>query len=152
MAATPDAPKAPFAVEWREAFCIGIEVLDREHRQLFALAMALNRDTVHQTVEQLLDYVVTHFSHEQEIMEANGYPAFESHLRLHEAFANQMADFLISADDWTEDRVQELRRFLNKWLISHILTHDMRFGKWLATRNQAAPGAAKTGLVARLFR
>lgn len=152
MTPTPDTPRTPFAVEWREAFCIGIDVLDREHRQLFALAMALNLDTVHQTVEHLLDYVVTHFSHEQEIMENAGYPAFEQHLRLHEAFAYQMADFLMGSDDWTEERVQALRRFLNKWLISHILTHDMRFGKWLAARKQAAgAGTPKSGLFARLF-
>jgi len=35
--------------------------------------------------------------------------------------------------------VQELRRFLNKWLVGHIMTHDLRFGKWYAEHaNQPA--------------
>lgn len=153
MAPTPLAPKTAFVVEWREGFCIGIDQLDSEHRHLFALVMALNLGTVEQTVEQLLDYVVTHFSREQEAMEKSGYPAFEQHLTLHEAFASQIADFLMGSDGWTEARVQELRRFLNKWLISHIMTHDIRFGKWFAAHNRptADAGAAHTGLVCRLF-
>jgi hemerythrin len=69
-------------------------------------------------------------------MDRSGYPALEQHLRLHEEFAAKIADFLVTGDDWTEERVQELRRFLNKWLIAHIMTHDMRFGKWLANRNK----------------
>lgn len=147
--------KAPFAVEWREGFCIGIDQLDREHRHLFSLVMMLNLGTVEQTVEQLLDYVVTHFSNEQEAMEKSGYPAFDAHLKQHEEFASQIADFLMGSDGWTEERVQDLRRFLNKWLIGHIMTHDMRFGKWLAAKNRPAPDAAadsgRTGLVGRLF-
>jgi len=59
------------------------------------------------------------------------------------------------ADEWTEERVQDLRRFLNKWLISHIMTHDMRFGKWFAAHHQSASDAdadsGRTGLVSRLF-
>lgn len=153
MPSTPPAHTPAFAVEWREGFCIGIDALDREHRQLFSLVMRLNLETVEQTVEQLLDYVVTHFTHEQEAMEASGYPAFEQHLQLHEAFAAQMADFLVSSDSWTEERVQNLRRFLNRWLIGHILTHDMRFGKWLAAKNQppVAPDKPRTSLIGRLF-
>jgi len=155
MTAAHPVHKAPFAVEWREGFRIGIDQLDREHRHLFSLVLALNLGTVGQTVEQLLDYVVTHFSHEQEAMESSGYPALEQHLRLHEEFASRIADFLMPADEWTAERVQDLRRFLNKWLISHIMTHDMRFGKWFAAHHQPESdtdaGSGHTGLVSRLF-
>jgi hemerythrin len=133
----PEPSKKPFAVEWREGFSIGIAQLDHEHRHLFSLVLALNLNSVEPTVEKLLDYVVTHFSHEQDAMDRSGYPALEQHLRLHEEFAAKIADFLVMGDGWTEERVQELRRFLNKWLIAHIMTHDMRFGKWLATQNKS---------------
>lgn len=148
--------KTPFVIEWRDGFKVGIDQVDQEHRHLFTLVKALNLASVDQTVEELLDYVVTHFSNEQELMESSGYPAFEQHLKLHEEFGAQVADFLGSQGAWTEDRVQELRRFLNKWLIGHIMTHDLRFGKWRA--NQRAPSAPvvpavvpPTGFFARLF-
>ena len=56
--------------------------------------------------------------------------------------------------------MQELRRFLNRWLIGHILTHDLRFGKWYGELNdkRAAPvptlstaQAQSKGFWARLF-
>jgi hemerythrin len=151
-----ESKKAPYVIEWRDGFKIGVAQVDQEHRHLFTLVRALNLDSVDQTVEELLDYVVTHFSNEQELMEKSGYPAFEQHLRLHEEFAAQVADFLGSGVEWSEDRVQELRRFLNKWLIGHIMTHDLRFGKWQASHSavaqpvvQATP--ALRGFFARLF-
>jgi hemerythrin len=148
--------RAPFVIEWRDGFKIGIAQVDQEHRHLFTLVRALNLESVDHTVDELLDYVVTHFSNEQAMMEKSGYPAFEQHLKLHEEFASQVADFLGNGQAWNEDRIQELRRFLNKWLIGHIMTHDLRFGKWLESRPApSAPVAPVTprpaGFFARLF-
>jgi hemerythrin len=159
MTEVAEIKKAPYVIEWRDGFKIGVAQVDQEHRHLFTLVRALNLASVDQTVEELLDYVVTHFSNEQDMMEKSGYPAFEQHLKLHEEFAAQVADFLGNGDAWTEDRVQDLRRFLNKWLIGHIMTHDLRFGKWHSSHaGQAAIRSpdvrttpASVGFFARLF-
>jgi len=156
MAAEMTLKKAPFVIEWRDGFKIGIAQVDQEHRHLFTLVRALNIDSVDDTVNELLDYVVTHFSNEQEMMEKSGYPAFEQHLKLHEEFASHVADFLGNGQAWTEERVQELRKFLNKWLIGHIMTHDLRFGKWLASKPVATAPVVQSvkkpvGFFARLF-
>lgn len=157
MTAEATPTRAPFVIEWRDAFKIGIDQVDQEHRQLFTLVRALNLQSVNHTVDELLNYVVTHFSNEQAMMEKSGYPAFDQHLKLHEEFAAQVAEFLGNDQAWTEERVQELRKFLNKWLIGHIMTHDLRFGKWLTSQpatgapvvHQAAPKPG--GFFARLF-
>ena len=143
--------KRPFVIEWRQGFKVNIEQVDAEHQHLFMLVKALNLNSVEQTVEELLDYVVVHFSNEQALMEESGYPAFEQHLKLHEEFAGHVADFLASGDDWTEERIQELRRFLNKWLVGHIMTHDLRFGKWYGEHvgTEKAPQVRHTSLAAK---
>ncbi len=152
-----ESKRAPFVVEWRDGFKINIPQVDYEHRHLFALVKALNLGSIEKTLEELLGYVATHFTSEQALMEDSGYPAFEEHLRLHEAFSAFVGEFLGAGDSWNEDRVQELRRFLNKWLIGHILTHDMRFGNWHsrhhghAARPVQEPQAAHRGLIARMF-
>ena len=156
MTAATETKKTPYVVEWRDGFKVGVAQVDQEHRHLFTLVRALNLASVDQTVDELLDYVVTHFTNEQELMEKSGYPAFEQHLKLHEEFASQVADFLGSESVWTEDRVQELRRFLNKWLIGHIMTHDLRFGKWYGSRDTTVSPVSHTpvkrsGFLARLF-
>ncbi|MBV5299531.1 MAG: hemerythrin family protein [Rhodoferax sp.] len=159
MTSDPQDKRAPFVVEWRDGFKIGIAQVDQEHRHLFTLVRALNLGTVDATVEELLQYVVTHFTNEQNLMEKSGYPAFEQHLKLHEEFGATVAEFLGSGDEWSEDRVQELRRFLNRWLIGHIMTHDLRFGTWHAAHGikTAAPVVSieakkQPGFFARLFR
>ena len=156
MAEEQTGKRAPYVIEWRDGFKVNIPQVDDEHRRLFELIRALNLNTVDQTMEELLSYVVTHFSNEQALMEKSGYPAFESHLKLHEDFGTHVADFLGSGDEWSEERVQELRRFLNKWLIGHIMTHDLRFGKWFGEHHGAnvprveAP-TEKRGFLARLL-
>ena len=154
--AIEEVRKAPFVIEWRDGFKISIAQVDDEHRRLFQLVKALDLDTVDQTLEELLEYVVTHFTNEQALMERSGYPAFEHHLKLHEEFGNHVADFLGSGDAWTDERVQELRRFLNKWLIGHIMTHDLRFGKWYAENGHRSAGLVQAaperrGFFARLL-
>lgn len=134
-----DEHKSHFVIEWRKGFSVNIPQVDDEHQHLFNLVKALDLASVEQTVEELLDYVVVHFTNEQALMEKTGYPAFEQHLKLHEEFASHVADFLGNGDAWSEERVQELRRFLNKWLIGHIMTHDLRFGKWYAEHVTEAP-------------
>lgn len=154
--AVEEGRKAPFVIEWRDGFKINIAQVDEEHRRLFALVKALDLRTVDHILEDLLEYVVTHFTNEQALMERSGYPAFEQHLKLHEEFGNHVADFLGGGEAWTEDRVQELRRFLNKWLIGHIMTHDLRFGKWFAENGTRGVGHVRAtpeqrGFFARLF-
>lgn len=157
MAAEQEGKRTPFVVEWRECFKINIPQIDYEHRHLFALVKALSLQSVDRTLEELLDYVVRHFTNEQALMEESGYPAFEEHLKLHEAFSTFVGAFLASGDTWSEDRIQELRRFLNKWLIGHIMTHDMRFGNWhFRHRGSKASAVQDTqvlqrGLLSRMF-
>lgn len=73
--AVEDGKRAPFVIEWRDGFKINIDQVDDEHRRLFQLVKALDLDTVEQTLEELLEYVVTHFTNEQALMERSGYPA-----------------------------------------------------------------------------
>ena len=160
MSVEIEQPK-PFVIEWRDGFKVNIAQVDQEHQHLFALIKALDLQSAEKTVEDLLDYVVTHFSNEQDLMEKSSYPAFDQHMKLHEEFGAQVADFLGDGEQWSDERIRELRRFLNKWLIGHIMTHDMRFGKWHAQHSvqtvapvvQApilSPKEAK-GFFARLF-
>ena len=151
-----EGTKAPFVIDLRDGFKTDIAQVDGEHRRLFHLVKTLDLRTVEQTLEELLEYVVTHFANEQALMERSGYPAFDHHLKLHEEFGNHVADFLGGGEAWTDDRVQALRRFLDKWLIGHIMTHDLRFGKWYAENGHRSASRVRVapeqrGFLARLF-
>lgn len=128
-----------FVITWRDAFKINLPEIDNEHKHLFSLVARLELANIGPTIDELLTYVVTHFSHEQQLMETSGYPAFDEHLKLHEQFSGAVADFLGAGDEWTAERVEDLRKFLNRWLIGHIMTHDLRFGNWYRDHHDEAP-------------
>src|SRR6266568_3885269 len=67
---------AGFVVEWRDGFKIGVDQIDAEHRHLFTLVKSVSINNVQDTLGELLDYVVTHFTHEQDLMETSGFPDF----------------------------------------------------------------------------
>jgi hemerythrin len=139
-------PHHAFVVEWREGFKTGVAAIDDEHQHLFTLVKRLELENVKATLDELLEYVVSHFTNEQALMENTGYPGFEAHLALHEQLSAQVAEFLGTSEEWTDDRVQELRRFLNKWLVGHILTHDLRFAKWYVEYGTKQPPRGRASL------
>ena len=127
---TPTTSHDMYVVQWREGFRVGIDQVDAQHRQLFTLVKELNLDSIESTMDAVLNYVVEHFGTEQELMEQSHYPDYSTHLKLHEEFAASVADFLGSGEAWSEQRLMNLRKFLNKWLIRHIMVQDLRFGRW----------------------
>jgi hemerythrin len=135
--ATEQGGQGSFVIEWREGFRTGIAEVDAEHQQLFALVKRLAPHSVKSVLGELVEYVVTHFTHEEALMQASGYPGLQQHIELHEVLAAQVSGFLLTGTNWSDARVRELRSFLNKWLVGHILTHDLPFGRWYHTRSQA---------------
>ena len=149
-----------YIVKWRDGFKVGLDRVDSQHKQLFHLVMSLHIDSIESTLDALLDYVVEHFGTEQELMEQSGYPDYSTHLKSHEEFAESVADFLGSGETWSETRLARLRRFLNKWLIRHIMVQDLRFGRWYqqnANKQQtitvdSSAQTEKVGWLSRLLR
>jgi hemerythrin len=154
--ATDPGSHGCFVVEWREGFRTGIDEIDAEHRQLFAMVKRLDASNVKAMMNDVVEYVVTHFTHEEALMERSGYPGLQRHVEMHEGLATRVSEFLVGGAAWSEHRVQELRTFLNKWLVGHILTHDLHFGRWYhakgpTTQPLPLPEDPGSSLFGRLF-
>ena len=138
MADDIQSKSRPFVSEWRNALEIGDKQIDTEHRKLFTLVKDLEHGRVEQTVSALKDYAVTHFTNEQAMMRRQNYPNLEAHIEMHETFKRSVNSICEENAPWTEERVLDLKRFLNKWLRGHIGTHDQRFGEWMRTHQPIA--------------
>jgi hemerythrin len=127
----------PFA-EWSDEFSIGVEEIDREHKQLFALLNALH-DTVdagcaHEKIKMALDdlrrYGTYHFSHEEELFLSTDYPNAERHRGQHRALAitvNEICeDFELGGSAALPRQVLD---FLKNWLLDHFMGPDRTFGR-----------------------
>jgi hemerythrin len=81
-------------------------------------------------VEQLFEYLTTHFSREERLMVDVGFPELETHREAHrqmqEEFYGLMSAMLESGPDLRLD-VSEIREVF----LAHIVTHDEIFAEWL---------------------
>jgi len=122
---------------------IGIETIDDEHRNLFALLSKAHGllDTDYRSdhyqelksiLEELDQYAEQHFSHEEEYMMKIRDPELIRQRTQHDFFREKIREYeFVNIDDEEEQQrvLGELVRFLAKWLYRHILSSDIMIGK-----------------------
>ena len=124
-------------VEWREEYNTGIDEVDSQHKHLFFLVKYLGLETIDETLNELADYVFAHFSAEQKLMEEGDYSELDHHREIHDGFVITVAECIASDHAWDDDRIHELREYLNAWLIEHIMVEDQNFGRWYKNYKQS---------------
>lgn len=136
------------------SYQVGIEQVDREHRQLFEIAVRMHaglgegnvaaQASAQAAIAELLDHVETHFASEEALMKAADYPYLETHRALHRHLLLQVRDMELRAAAGERYLPAELNYFIHKWLIDHIVTNDRMFGDFVASRgcNRAEFAAA----------
>lgn len=121
---------------------IGITEIDEEHRRLFAMInegmQLLGEDdkTVCAAVNKLLrsleEYAATHFAHEEAYMQSIGDPELKRQKREHAQFASYIEKSLAEeiGQEKAAEKLEDLLKFLARWLYRHILSSDMMIGQY----------------------
>lgn len=127
--------------EFKEEFLTGIEQIDREHRRLFEIAQELYElkreefipdkyDNIRHILEQLRDYTLTHFEHEEEYMRSIGYKKMFTQITQHNALKETIGGWDLDAIDENQDEaIDEMLHLVAEWLVNHILNEDKLIGK-----------------------
>lgn len=129
--------------EFTQDCVTGIDTIDDEHRNLFALlskaynlaSMDYHSDyyqEVKNILEELDDYAETHFTHEEAYMTQLRDPELIRQRSQHAFFRDKIREYeFVNIDDEVEQQrvLTELVRFLAKWLYRHILSSDIMIGK-----------------------
>ena len=127
--------------EFKEEFLTGIELIDREHRRLFEIANELYElkceefipdkyDNIRHILEELRDYTLTHFEHEEEYMKSIGYKRMFTQLTHHNALRETINNWDLDAIDENQDEtIEEMLGLITDWLVNHILSQDKLIGK-----------------------
>ncbi|UCV16010.1 bacteriohemerythrin [Quatrionicoccus australiensis] len=120
---------------WNESFVTGEPVVDAEHQGLVSLVNWLIEhqttstpaEEIDKVLVQLVDYAVTHFQHEEELMQSSGCdPRFaEIHHNVHADFGRQV----VKMREMPAGDQEFLLRFLSSWLAHHILGMDQSMAR-----------------------
>jgi len=120
-------------MEWSDRLSVGVAQFDDEHKRLIVLINDLfdavqagrGRDALGRTLDELIDYTKTHFSHEEHLLKKFADPNFEAHKKEHEALAKQVVDIQRKYHAGATAMLSmEVMSFLKNWLVKHIQGTD----------------------------
>ena len=143
-------------IKWSAAMSVGVSRLDRDHKILIGLINRLDDascggggapQVMAEVLGVLVDYTIFHFSREEAVMEACGYPALGHHHEEHLALTQEVRDWqqrfhvdaacVVPAD---------MLHFLKGWLNHHILLQDMAYRPFVEGNPKADSVAEAYGL------
>lgn len=132
------------AIYWTRDLEIGVESIDRQHRELFeridALITACQAGRCQDEVGGLLgflqDYVQVHFGEEEALMGYSDYPELDEHAAEHAGFSLHLQELVqgFSAQGFTSPLLNDLNATLIDWLYDHVCRRDRALGQWLSQR------------------
>ena len=131
-------------IEWTQDLSVGINLIDEQHKMLFqrlndlaiAIDMSQGEKKIASTLDFLVDYTNFHFSTEEKNMNQLDYSGTDYHKQQHQEFVNTLNHLV---EDFKEEGATRalstaINVFLNNWLINHIGTVDVQFGKFLSSK------------------
>lgn len=131
---------------WSEDFSVGNDLIDSQHRDLFALVALIadlaarpeptpeDETVVARTLLTLRNYVRVHFSDEERLMAEAGYPDLIEHIEEHRTFAEWLGileDARRMPDYSFSETIRHMSRYLTDWLVDHVLDSDKRYAPYL---------------------
>ena len=141
-------------IEWTKDLSVGVESIDLQHQELFrrtnelleACMRGQGVDGAVAAMAFLSQYVVEHFSAEEELMRRARFDGYAEHARLHrefrrnvEAFANE----ILRSGQLGPDTVVKVNRMIVGWLNTHIRNVDKAMAA--AIRDKAPEALAARG-------
>ena len=117
-------------LKWSSELDTGVEVIGGQHRRIVDYINELqeakdnlDKEGVHNVIDELVDYTVSHFSFEESLMEQAGYPFLGPHKKIHELFVKKVSTFVERYKNG-EDVAEDILVMLRKWLVNHIKNED----------------------------
>ncbi|QHQ60731.1 bacteriohemerythrin [Anaerocolumna sedimenticola] len=127
--------------EMKEEYYTGIELIDKEHKELFRLAdeayqvlkddfIADKFDHIVEIIIGLKEYAIKHFADEEAYMQSIQYKRYLSQKVEHNDFVEKLEAIDFDQMDHNQTgTLVDLLEFLNDWLVHHILEKDKLIGK-----------------------
>lgn len=144
-------------LQWTDALAIGIEDIDRHHRQLFeiinelhdAIDANLTESVIGDILLRLTDYVGYHFECEEQIMRSLGFPEIETHQVEYNNLLTKLGYLIYEYETKSGGIANSMLDYLQNLVITHVTTEDAKIGRFLDPERDrhgtVDPGATMVG-------
>ncbi|EGB14820.1 hemerythrin-like metal-binding protein [Pseudodesulfovibrio mercurii] len=131
-------------IEWHDSHSVGVPSIDEQHKRLVALTNRLFLAIMDETgetalgdvLDELADYAVYHFTHEEGLLHLHGYPdeLLTEHRAEHAALTDQVHEYI---ERYREDPAcldLSVYVFLRDWTTEHMSRSDSKYSEFLQAR------------------
>lgn len=124
---------------WKNIYSVNNMKIDQEHRQLFDIAkeafVVVDDDNRNKKIKIILndlyEYMKTHFKDEENYMEQVKYPYIEGHKKIHKKIIKDLNTFVQKAPTIQIDMFEkELALMIDLILVQHIIQEDRKIITW----------------------
>lgn len=124
-------------LKWHNNYALGVEYIDREHKQLFLTMNKLLKIIsdeektewgCQEGAKYLKNHTIEHFEHEEEYMLSINYKDYELHKRLHDDFRYITLPALemeLEKTNYSKDSVRHFLGVCIGWVVAHTKTEDL---------------------------
>jgi hemerythrin len=124
---------------WSNEMSVGVEAMDREHRELDQAINELSAAVLHDDQQSLTGPLLrkvaevtrAHFSSEENLMAVNKYPGMALHLFKHQHLMEQLDALQARVSRGGFKLNEHSLSFMHDWLNTHIQKEDAQLALWL---------------------
>jgi hemerythrin len=126
-------------IQWTEDMSVKSAVLDGHHQMIIDCLNQLHpllesggsSPEVMAVMAKLEDFVLVHFSEEEQQMKLAGYPDWRAHKDLHDRMYDVVFSLKSDIERGKALDARQLFDLLNNWLVEHILGEDRKYVPFL---------------------
>ena len=132
------------AFTWSKDLETGNSTIDTQHKTLIealnnlmtACSQGKAKEQINETMNFLVDYTKKHFADEERLQKSSGYPDYENHKKLHDAFVKTVADISKELNEQgpTIVMVGKVNNAVGNWLVTHIKREDAKVAAHIRTK------------------
>lgn len=122
-------------IEWKSEMSVGSEKLDGHHQMIIDCLNQLhpllegkgNSDEVVAVLAKLEDFILVHFSEEEQAMKRAGYPDWKAHRDLHDQMYDVVYNLKADVEHGRDLDAKKLFDLIYDWLVRHIMGEDRKY-------------------------
>jgi len=128
-------------VTWSDTYSTGIEMIDKQHKELVKLTNDLFRACMYgnetaqgvfkDCMSRMVEYVRFHFGTEQKLLELVNYPDYQKHKKQHEEMVYNILEAVKEYDKGVKFAPNHFTRTLKDWIFSHIAVFDKNYAIYI---------------------
>ena len=127
-------------IVWDDAYSVGFELVDEQHRGLVRMTNELLRGfkdesgvpeekALKKVIRDAIEYAQVHFYTEEKYMRLLNYPDLDVHKKEHESFVVEIMKTVKDYEAGKSDPLT-LAKFLKQWLLNHIAVSDKKYAPY----------------------